>query len=1622
MMLPKECVLELTSMGYEDILDAVRRLRPHEFDEASERMAEELLRTSQGDAFYLHDLLLELQRGDWALDCLTSYPTGLIAYLERWWMEGCRACKDWGPDSFGNLMSLLAVARSPLGREELLAFGSPSLSGHTVRVLLAAAGRYLLSDESGRYFLSHQRIKEFVLHETADSVEETRNRFADICKEWDRPSLPISARNYALRNGVGHLKEVGQIDAIPDLVSEAWLVSSRDLDGPSAKLVSDIDSAMECELTRTPSEAIVTRVVYLQHWKQKLQSEKPSVLLGAEQTLRARLGEEREAIAEVNRFGSDEDRLLVHTELFLKHCPSNLESAEWHMRSIEPLWPKCKGSWQEFVAMRLVEAAPDAAIRLVLKSEARLRAEVDLVTKEEWDSRPKCIARIFGAMASRDSATAMDMWTALESPSDRMHAGVAVASVLVRDLGGQARQRLDDIVSSAACLPGEEKIRFFLARYLFWRIEELPDETYIKSFFAINEIAPLFGSPVSWNSLLDGRIASNPCLWQAATRKMLPSTTRDFVYWRLLALGEIPPDLSYSFSSAFIESMVEALRTVGNAEKDPVEAARSGCGIDSPYAYAYAMAGLATLVKQRSERAAQIAIASAFDVVAREGDLGLPLGLMLLGPALRWAGPFRPRMLNYCVSRIKELGLHWDRLDAEAALGSSLAEAFCASLPDDAKFFQSVVSDFSKEQDRLLVAEILIRNLPEAMCIRVAEAHPLYGLAVGGKGNEDDNDLLAPESRSRLLAHLVEAISRKRPELASEMLEQAAEAFPQVDRAVDRDLLSEELTSCALRFRPVLAWEIFSRSACEPDVLIDAVSRVVGEKRDHRNDVRESWARLAIDRALPSTAAGGPVDWRGLSAQVATFESFSRHPSVGLVNPQSPFHTEEWFDEFAVLNQRFLERYGPSFDAGCLYGVAQGVIEIDLLGFMKLQRSLASDPIDDAYATSVISRALIGSRRPTEELLGCAREIRDFLTNKSMGVADSDDLGDLLLGWAASLDPQMCLEMIEAAHSSPARICKALRPVQNGASWRHEDLTRLWGSHIGEDGSDEDVVACSAMLAWLGPGPSAERFAQELCHRLESGRRSPETLYQVASHLEAVDPKHSAALLKKAMGLALSRKDARWAFKILVEARAKRADWDPMGSQSEGVGDDCVSSHYSWSNSDDFRAIMTPEEGLSLLTASDRLDIAGQPDLIAHVANLAASNRSQVNEWSAALRRYHRMDREVRKEITANIVSRGIERGIITDIQQINEHLETDQRINSYIQLAKRASNAEGRTILQAGHSEAERLDGAQDRATAFRALAEGWLERDRSAAYELYSLMVREAAREDNEFLIAWKLIGIGAACCDHPGDAMAEVASTFWGISASYPFEYRRGSDGKAWSLIESACASYTSDRPAFTARIREAMAEYGRFLSETSLVGRHSPCRRAIIYCCHQLQASRGSTAADDFLDEVFAACPSACVTDLADDLAAQCQVETGRDRAFVEYGLVNKIASEQCAGLLRRLTPLCSAQSAAVAHLALAMHEFGPNPLQARRDSDRAVETLEAIKGTAHKDLICGVWTLHALVHGLDGWIRAFREMNRVLPPTDVNLTGIIACALDSASDPRALVRRLFAAIYASKGGR
>jgi hypothetical protein len=248
--------IDLSALAPKDIVHLLQSAAPIAARWANDAAFVDVMhRKSGGDPFYLSYLAKDIEQGlIRSRDDLEAQPSGLSAYLNKWWEDVAQVTGD---AAVKDLIGYLLVSKGKLTRDDLTSISDcDALDDFVVDRTIKLLERSIVGDEREGYALAHARFQEFVAREKIKTAAQRpyRESLLAYCRKW-----PEHASRYAAHHLAAHLADAGLFSELNALVSGSdtaaqWAAFRNKADGSYTGFLSDIDLAWRNTPVDAPAE------------------------------------------------------------------------------------------------------------------------------------------------------------------------------------------------------------------------------------------------------------------------------------------------------------------------------------------------------------------------------------------------------------------------------------------------------------------------------------------------------------------------------------------------------------------------------------------------------------------------------------------------------------------------------------------------------------------------------------------------------------------------------------------------------------------------------------------------------------------------------------------------------------------------------------------------------------------------------------------------------------------------------------------------------------------------------------------------------------------------------------------------------------------------------------------------------------------------------------------------------------------------------------------------------------------------------------------------------------------------------------------------------------------------
>ncbi len=1576
-----------------------------------DRAAERVYDLSGGDPFYVHDLLYDLEASNGDLGRLEHYPVGHSAFLKKWWADGWEAC---GTYEFLDLMGSLAVARAPVGRELLLALSPHDLlRGGSFDALIASAARYLVGNERDGYQLSNNRITDFVLTTMADEIRGYRQRFADLCRRWKEAGLPRAVREYALSYGAEHIADVGGWRMLVDLLHEDWAAARREQTGHDAALMGDVETAIRlCMHAEDVTEALVA-LFQLARWKAGYgRSLYNNPFYGVEHALRIRLGIHGRAREEVDYYGSKEDRLYVHAELSRHYHGSDRTLAQQHFGEVERLSVGAASRAIEVVAILLSCVAPEWGLRV-----AQLIPDADYLLDmggSEVPNRHRAVFQILQSTAERDIEQALGVLGNVDEEADKLCGAVAIVGQLIVTDPRRAGRILDHALSDIREAEHRLAARWAILRFLFWQVQQagvaLCDPGMLET------LGPLFLLKGAPPSLLDDSVRENPDAWRASIERMSLGQPRDFLLWRLTALGVVDPSWAIQATTdENFRSMIVGIRISQAAETDPINAESELPNINGSSGYWNAVIRLAERIATFDEAASVTMIKPLLAELEQEekGDWSIFLRAVdALRVVMPTSSETRNELLRWCVFAC--VGMQPDILikEAKCYLGRMIANAIPTKLPDAVDFVKCVVEGQPLEDVRRAVLDFLLLDAPDATCERISAAilqlvkhdEARYAGAV-------DQCVLLPETAISILTRLAERLTGLDALEAEKVLRYAVSISDSVNDGRARDKLIFGIRCCAARIRPTLVWKILPDN--DGASVLDAGPLAAALKSESSAVTRrkETWLRMAVAWALDEDGTEGDASSKRQSAgRWAGFREVSRYENLTLHSDHSWRASEAWLRDIPPFYADLARPQGKDAQGHILRECNQLLAMRDWPTFMIVagDSTTARLAVEDPHYSGLDTTVMLApwdTRSLVEDLKRLMLACESAFSNSG---PTPMRIGQQLAAVAAVYCPELSIDIMRVqSNEERSRTVDDLAHRVPVAQWSNVQLDELVGLFT-SDGSAESAARLK-FLQWYGgtfelPAGTRRHLANVDPFSTDVGQ-----LQLIAALLCNDEPQTSAELHRVVLERALSEGDGCVFLTTFDIVSGSIGDADGADRLREYVEE--------WWNSTTglrLREQLTAERADTLLESLSKGSGPNAEKALRVLARHAAIEGSgALTSWISKIRQHLLVCDETKDGLIADLVRRAILTGVSVDLSHIRSIDAPGERTRLFVAYMRHSGRPPDDVIVDECQLLVDEMSDSNEKSEALVGLAQGLCDEAPGTCMRVLKKALDLAERQENCYVFATGLRAPRRACVAYPGEDASALARCMrtavdrYDFASSHPLYV----DTRVRALLEVASSFFRSNEETFRECMADVVEEYKRF-------GRRNAVFVApVIDTWCDLRSRMDMECAMRFLATVLEAIPERMRAKWADHLCEVFLLNANEDNPLGRHEVWVHGPRIEVVPALRWLLPKSSMRTQMEVHLNLAVALAQHDPDSAKQHAERAVEQLRRVEEhddgpLSDVDLRQTIWTVFAIFHGVNGCQKALGELLLHSPKEEIETQSLLTAATEHVADRDDFLRRIW----------
>jgi len=1539
---------------------------------------------------------------EWCRKFGTDKTNPLCALYERYWIclhdKSSRSNHPESSDDINDLMGLLAIAYTPLSLRMIRQFLGKKWTIATFDRVLRYVRQFLLvcqvpsepcETEVKMYRLFHDTFRSFVVDRLSLDLPELHGKIVSAyCKKGSRELNVSGLDDYGLSYVTRHAALSEEPSRAVSFTTPVFVRHKISRTKSFVPVLEDLSCAIEVSAEQRDFGSTLKFAFA----KELLMPSSRRKTLGVEAMLRARSGETGTAIADASFFGDADDELLTRTEVVVQCWEDDPELARDQLTQIDLLSVGASADVLPFDASRryVSPAALEAAVRRIsqvcpsaaLHLASAIPEPIMMDDSFRGVENPNWGRAVWDVMAicAKNHASLVDELIAgIENEYRRAFALTAFA---VETFCTDAPLAICAFERALSCVSDEGSRDLPLhavSRYCLWHLPNLHAEAAAEALAAMLRLGSFRLTRPEFRLAVRQCVAACPDSWAHIARRLEEGDAKDLIAWQLCELGDSSFSEPKNFKNEEIRELLYADEIGRISRADPIMAAEMASRIGTLQGCAKAVAAVVEAVAEHDQsRAAALVEAFLGSRSVKEDPIGFWAVLELVHAVIRWPGEICRKVLMWCSDVARELEPKSLRSDASLALNKLLAKAVVQATPNEPVFFREVVGEAGSEMGREILANRIMEELPEENCHAVAAHLTSFGLG------EDEFDVLRPEERvlfmpetkAKLLSLVASRIGSKDYRKAKELLLRVADICRSLEDKTDRNHVGAKLVERAFRLSPNLALEVLQRSGCDSYYFRRGVTHALSELIDSADYRMSRFVRLAWDILLGQKVKKfGDLYWAKRSFALAEINV----PPVGSSMSKNPKVTREWLRELSAFFRRCVDLFAQERHE--LREMEEIMVLVARLGWFALM-DIVREPevrpwIRRLIPMTELRLAAFRSELPSSELLKDVRLIEDDMRDKDTAPrARWLEIQRILLAATASVDPQLCTEMMKAA--PPDARCEFRWDLTDFAPkerWDAHNLMELF--RLLETQADKEAVLLTKaeFLGWLGcKADIPKQRVKDIADESEQ-LKNAHSMSRIAESIEKLDPILGDRLAQAALKRAVEKRDATGIVNI-IEAHESLDQHSRLNSLAVArEADAATEKRWVLNRIAKLQARTDIDEAVQTLSRM-RTDDSDLDRVLDAVAEAVAQNtETEVRCWIDRIQALANLTESHRRSFIRTLVSRRINAGIVFSSDLMNSLSSVDDWAQAYLQVRAPASEDE---IISFEKELEERMVSATsftDRERAFRISGNYYVKSRPAVACRFYRKALREASKIVPGVVFRLYMSEIARACLQLTGEHARVLASDLYETTENYAFgkDIRDDSLDRPRSLLWCSVAYWMLDRSRADALLIEAAQK----LCKTSTIPDFEVSGGLILLTKHC-----GSRAGNAWVLRYLEIFPDAKRRESVDEFCSRwCEGHEDADNPLKRFGVWQRRLDEPEYSLLKKLLPECSKSIKAKCHFAFAITHWGKDQGAFLREIDLAVHYAKAVESEIEDYLLNNIWMMYAAAHGLGGVLCAVSALSR-----------------------------------------
>ncbi len=502
-------------------------------------------------------------------------------------------------------------------------------------------------------------------------------------------------------------------------------------------------------------------------------------------------------------------------------------------------------------------------------------------------------------------------------------------------------------------------------------------------------------------------------------------------------------------------------------------------------------------------------------------------------------------------------------------------------------------------------------------------------------------------------------------------------------------------------------------------------------------------------------------------------------------------------------------------------------------------------------------------------------------------------------------------------------------------------------------------------------------------------------------------PEIATKLMVESLECAKTEDDGETLFNALAHTKTIVQGTKTDGSSSALGYGACLKKEWSRIDSETRPALLKADYAATLLS---RIQVEDEKRLLAALRSAAQAidleNTADIELLCGCVARNEAIRAEARSEFATLLLLRLVKEDLCGWSEMSELTADQEAKVEVLIQLVDETDPDQSEALIAHVVQEAQLLDPGEQ-ASAFRRIADNWLNRDPLTCTSLYVQALESSSLHVNAAILMTIAQHLVEICIRHKGLGTKQLSEKLCLISERDLFDSDQNvmfNDWNAFCRMAAALIQWSCESEGLEDLCKEA------WTGEVSTLSTYWDLLTCRTYVA--VYENHGPSTAEKFLSTLLKTLPEEASRDLAEKAVSLALVYRSAGRPLACYQVWRYAPESQYVPLVRSLLPRCGNSTAAIAHLSLAMcggQDGSPVDVQELEKTwvlsqDEAPDHDLRFK----RDLL----TLYSIVHGVKG---AIQSLLQLLPDTrrrNMNLSGITLAAINSSSAPSQLLREIW----------